>query len=278
MRATFPIALKHIAGIEGGYVNHPKDPGGHTMKGVTLATYKAYRKRKGLAKPTVADLKKITDAEVEEIFRTQYWNQVRGDELPAGIDYAAGDFAFNSGGGQAVKELQRVCLALGDDPDGIDGKVGNATMASLVDVLTSRGEDAVINAYQDRRLAFMKSLSNWSSFKNGWTRRVKEVRENALNIAHGDPTFQPTPGHIAKAEPKAVKQSAIAGVKPVATAVGGSVAAAAASGAQSMLDNAQWAPVDYLPYAIGGFLVLSIVGGVITYFVLKNKPAEEGTV
>lgn len=278
MRETFDVALKHIAGIEGGYVNHPADPGGHTMKGVTLKTYTWYRKRKGLAKPTVADLKRITDAEVAEIFRVQYWNQVRGDELPAGVDYCAGDFAFNSGGGQAVKELQRVLAAMGHNPGGIDGKVGNGTMAALTEALHKQGEDRVINAYQDKRLKFMQSLKNWSTFKNGWTRRVKEVRENGLNIAHGDPMFAPMPGVVPKAEPAEVKQTAIAGVKPALTTVGGTVAASAAAGAQSLLDNAQWSGVEWLPYAIIGFLILSAVGGVLTYLVLKNKPVEEGTV
>jgi lysozyme family protein len=201
MRANLHIALKLIAGAEGGFSNHPKDPGGATMKGVTLKTYTAYRLARGGTKPSVADLKAISDAEVEDIFIRQYWAPVHGDELPAGLDIVVPDFSFNSGAGQALTELQRVVTALGYDTHGADGKFGEHTRGALRAAMLGVGEDRVINAYQDKRLAFMQSLKTWPTFKNGWTTRVREMRENGLRVAHGDHAFPPSVGAVAKAEP-----------------------------------------------------------------------------
>lgn len=282
MRANLHLALKLTAGSEGGFSNHPKDPGGATMKGVTLKTYTAYRLARGLARPTVADLKRISDAEVEEIFIRQYWAPVHGDELPAGLDIAVPDFSFNSGAGQALIELQRVLTALGYDTAGADGKFGEHTRAALVAAMKGVGEDRVINAYQDKRLAFMQSLKTWPTFKNGWTTRVREMRVNALAVAHGDPTFQPsavgTQSVMAKADPAGVKTVALAGAKPILTAIGGTVAAGATQGAQTLLSNTAYAPPAYMIYAVLGFLALTAVAGAVAYFGLRGKVAEAGTI
>lgn len=278
MRANLHLALKLTAGSEGGFSNNPKDPGGATMKGVTLKTYTAYRLAKHLAKPTISDLKRISDAEVEDIFVRQYWAPVHGDELPAGLDIIVPDFSFNSGAGQAVIELQRILTALGFDTEGADGKFGEHTRAAIIAAMRGVGEDRVINAYQDKRLAFMQSLSHWKDFKNGWTTRVKEMRANGLNVAHGDPTFQPTPVVMAKADPAATKTTALAGAKPILTAIGGTVAAGATSGAQSLLANTAYSPPSYMIYAVLGFLALTAVAGAVAYFGLSGKVAEAGTV
>ena len=116
-------ALKRVLVHEGGYVNDPRDPGGATMKGVTQRTYDGYRKRLGLPSRPVSQ---ITSAEVGEIYRRQYWAAVRGDELPAGIDYVLFDGAVNSGPVQSIKWLQR---ALGVS---VDGVLGEATVAEGV--------------------------------------------------------------------------------------------------------------------------------------------------
>lgn len=283
MRETFPIAAKLIGIAEGGFSNRSKkdDPGGATMKGVTLATYSAYRRRKGLPNPTVADLKRIPDEEVLDIFRNDYWNQVRGDELPAGVDLQAADFAFNSGPGQAMTDLQRVVTGLGFDTKGADGKFGSHTGAAILACLNAKGEDILINAYAARRLAFMQKLKNWNANKNGWKRRVEEVRLNALNLAHGDAMFSPTPPSgesAAKAEPTEIKPTAAKGAKPVLLQVGGTLAAAATAGGQQLLSNSAYQPADYLPYAILGFLALSAVGGVIGWFIIQRQAKARGVV
>lgn len=120
MKANFQTALALVLKHEGGYVNHPSDPGGHTNKGVTLANYRRYVKPGG----TVADLKAISDQEVATVYRRFYWDAVKGDDLPAGVDYAVFDFAVNSGPRRSAEFLQRTLGAAQD------GKIGPKTLAA----------------------------------------------------------------------------------------------------------------------------------------------------
>lgn len=168
----FERAFALLAVHEGGYVNHPKDPGGATNKGVTQRTYDHYRSRLG---GTRRDVRSITDDEVAAIYRGQYWDAVRADELPEGLAYCVFDAAVNSGPGRAVRWLQAGIGA------SVDGQIGNETIGSAVRSDSVR----VIEGYCDRRLAFMKRLKHWPSFKNGWTRRVAEVRAQSKAWADG---------------------------------------------------------------------------------------------
>lgn len=163
------VALPFTLGFEGGFSNHPDDPGGPTMKGVTQANYDAFRIRKGL--PT-RSVKLITNAELQEIYNTKYYQVIKGDELPPGLDFAVFDFAVNSGPTQAAKELQRV---LGVS---VDGQIGDQTIKAANDAADA-DEEKLIADYCARRLAFMKKLKNWKSFKTGWTRRVIGLEDGA---------------------------------------------------------------------------------------------------
>lgn len=164
---TFDKAYAKTRVHEGGFVNHPRDPGGATNKGVTQRVYDSYRRQ--IKQPT-RSVKDISEGEAKAIYRAGYWDAVRADELPPGVSYCVFDAAINSGAAQAVKWLQR-CVGAKDD-----GIVGNETLSMARDA--DRIE--LINAYCDMRLAFMKRLKHWDAFKNGWTRRVAEVRSQAV--------------------------------------------------------------------------------------------------
>src|SRR5690606_3666406 len=84
MQRNFSRALSAVLKHEGGYVDHPRDPGGATNKGITIGTFRKWVKKNG----TKADLRAISDADVAKVYRKHYWNKVRADELPDGIDYA----------------------------------------------------------------------------------------------------------------------------------------------------------------------------------------------
>ena len=99
MQSNFARALANVLVHEGGFVNHPKDPGGATNKGITIATFRKWVKRDG----TIDDLKNISAADVAKVYRKHYWDKVRGDDLPSGVDYAVFDYAVNSGPGRAAK-------------------------------------------------------------------------------------------------------------------------------------------------------------------------------
>ncbi|MBI1495359.1 glycoside hydrolase family 108 protein [Halocynthiibacter styelae] len=180
----FERAFALLAVHEGGYVNHPDDPGGATNKGVTQRTYDNYRARHGLAPRHV---RQITHNEVAAIYQVQYWGAIQADELPEGLAYCVFDAAVNSGPARAVRWLQAEIGAT------VDGVIGNETLG-----LASRADAAaLIDRYCDRRLRFMKRLRHWPTFRNGWSARVAEVRAQAkVWVAKQEPavsTIAPQP-------------------------------------------------------------------------------------
>lgn len=170
MQDNFPAALALVLQSEGGFVNDPHDPGGATNKGVTQRVYDAYRRYMNLP---VGSVKFITTAEVSSIYRRQYWDAIRGDDLPAGVDYATFDEAVNSGPLRAIGDLQR---ALGVKAD---GQIGLVTLTAL----RNSNAKATITIMASLRLGFLRKLSNWRYFGNGWSNRVAAVKAAALAMA-----------------------------------------------------------------------------------------------
>jgi lysozyme family protein len=177
MKENFQKALKLVLIHEGGFADHPKDPGGATMKGVTLATF---RRHFGSDK-TKKDLKKITDDQLAHVYRTGYWDKCRCDMLPSGVDYAVFDGAVNSGPGRSAVWLQAAVGAVQD------GGIGPNTLTRVA----THEPKAIINDKLDRRLAYLRGLRTFADFGRGWTRRVARVREDALGMAGRDATGEP---------------------------------------------------------------------------------------
>ena len=184
-----PLILKH----EGGYVNHPNDPGGATNKGITIATFRRFIKPGG----TISDLKALTTEQAVIVYKRNYWDAVLADLLPPGVDYTVADFAVNSGPSRAAKVLQKVV--------GVkqDGKIGPATIKAT-NAMPARDVIRQVNA---NRLAFMKSIRGgklWVTFGKGWQRRVDGVLAKSLQDAKATPTT-----HANKANPLAAIFAAI---------------------------------------------------------------------
>lgn len=179
MNRNFDKALALVLKHEGGYVDHPKDPGGATNKGITIATFRRYVNAKG----TKDDLRRLTTAQAGVVYRKQYWDKVRGDDLPDGVDYAVFDFAVNSGPSRAAKYLQDV-LGVAQD-----GKIGPVTIKAA----HAFRADQIIEELCADRLAFLKRLPTWGTFKNGWTARVAGVYDEAVTMAKQSPAPQPIP-------------------------------------------------------------------------------------
>lgn len=194
-QVVLPLVLAH----EGGYVNHPKDPGGPTNKGVTQKVYDAYRTTKG---EKLRSVKSITMVEIADIYDTRYWKLAGCDHLPAGVDYAVFDYAVNSGVGKAIKDLQRTINSFAGNrlptlaPLKIDGIAGEDT-TDAAKIVAEHDEEAFIESYCARRMSFLKSLKTWGTFGKGWARRVegdqpgvqdadKGVIDYAIRIARAD--------------------------------------------------------------------------------------------
>lgn len=179
MDRNFARALALVLKSEGGWSDNPADPGGATMKGVTLANFRRYVK----ADATKADLRAITNDQVATVYRRFYWDAVVGAELPGGIDYAVFDFAVNSGPGRAAKYLQAAVGAVQD------GRIGPATLSAV----GARPSGAVIDDLCDARLAFLRRLPAWPVFGKGWSDRVRSVRAQALLMSAPQPAPPPSP-------------------------------------------------------------------------------------
>lgn len=170
MKSTYARAMRGIRISEGGYRNHPKDPGGATNFGIIQRVYDDYRKTRG--QPT-RSVKSITEEEVAAIYRTQYADKIRYDELPAGIDYATLDGAVNSGVSRGAKWLQG---ALGVSTDGKIG-CGTISAAAKADVINT------IKSMCAKRMSFLRGLGIFSTFGKGWTSRVARVEAESVSMA-----------------------------------------------------------------------------------------------
>jgi lysozyme family protein len=169
MEVNFFKSLEMVLKHEGGFVDHPEDPGGATNKGITHKTYSDF-----LGRPLedVDELKNIPDEHVQLIYKQGYWDKVKGDNLPSGVDFAIFDWAVNSGPGRAAKALQKAVGATAD------GAIGPMTLEAVKEY---SAED-IIRSVADERETFYKSLRTFNTFGKGWLRRNKETRDFALEM------------------------------------------------------------------------------------------------
>ena len=168
MKTNFDDALRKLLAHEGGFVNHPADPGGMTNLGVTRKVWEEFTGKAS----SEAEMRALTPATVGPLYKTRYWDAVKGDELPAGVDYCVFDAAVNSGARQASKWLQRA-VSVGDD-----GAIGKVTIAAVASFPAAD----VVNRFNAQRLIFLHGLPAFATFGKGWTRRVNEVQEVATGM------------------------------------------------------------------------------------------------
>ena len=168
MKDNFDECLKMLLHHEGGYVNHPKDPGGETNLGVTKRVYEKWGGTK--------DMKDLTVEDVAPIYKKEYWDKCRCDDLESGVDWAVFDWAVNSGTGRAAKAIQKICGA------SQDGAIGPKTLA----LIGTQNTQYVIEEFGKIRQDFYESLKTFDTFGRGWTRRNKETTEKALEMIEED--------------------------------------------------------------------------------------------
>lgn len=153
MRDNYEACLAITLKWEGGDVDHPADPGGKTRWGVTQAVYSAWRKAHGKASASVFSM---TKPEMLAIYKENYWDAVKGDNLAYGVDLATWDFGVNSGpararnilltsiGGTDIQTIQKICA---------------------------------------KRLSFVQGLKIWKTFGKGWSRRIADIEARAVKMA-----------------------------------------------------------------------------------------------
>ena len=160
--------LEAILHHEGGYVNHPKDPGGETNLGVTKRVYEEWGGTK--------DMKDLEVEDVEPIYKKNYWDRVKAESLPSGLDLCVFDFGVNAGTGRAAKYLQTMIGTVAD------GGIGPNTLKAVGNYVESEGVEQTIKNYQAARQEYYESLSTFETFGRGWTRRVDETTKMAIEM------------------------------------------------------------------------------------------------
>jgi len=199
MKENREVWLESVFEVEGGWSNHPEDSGRETMMGITLATFREWR---GEEEATAEELRCITKGECGEIYLSRYWNPVRGDQLPGGLDIYAADFAVNSGPGRAAVELQRL---LGVKADTF---IAEKTIAAI----RAKPTLPMLLDYHQARMDFLTSLKKWPTFGKGWTNRCNKV----LALARTKVDHKPTLTEMASSS---IVKGATVGVGAAATVV-----------------------------------------------------------
>jgi lysozyme family protein len=161
-------AFKMMLASEGGYVNHPSDPGGMTNLGVTKRVWEEWVGRESNEK----EMRSLTPEMVEPLYKRKFWDAVRGDELPAGISYLIFDFAVNAGVGRSIKTLQS---AVGVTPDGGFGPMTMAAVQAVDPV-------ELVEKFSQAKEDFYRSLNTFETFGKGWLNRVAAVKVKANSM------------------------------------------------------------------------------------------------
>lgn len=170
MKQNFDKCLTMLLKHEGGFVDHPKDPGGMTNLGVTKAVYDKWIGRES----TEAEMRGLTQDDVAPIYKKNYWDRCKCDQLPSGADWSVFDWAVNSGTGRASKAMQKIVGAKQD------GAIGPKTLQ----MIANEKAEFLVERMYDQRQSFYEKLNTFETFGRGWTRRNKETKETALELIH----------------------------------------------------------------------------------------------
>lgn len=270
---NFEPFMKRLLGHEGGYSVDVDDPGNWTggKKGAGRLLGTKY----GIAANTFPnlDIKNLTWPQAVEIYRKQYAKPIRFDDLPHGVDIAILDYAINSGAAKAVKSAQ---AALGVIQDGV---VGVKTLEALQTASYAR----LVEQICDERLAFMRKLSTWPKYKNGWTRRVNDVRKAALALCSTrrpavidnvlPPVRMPDEAAPAKSTDTAVTSTSTG--QAGATATGGGILGTIVVAGTYLAPYTEMQWVKYAAAGLGVAAAIAVIGGGIwTLYITKWRIAS----
>lgn len=169
----FNDALAVILRHEGGYVKHPRDPGGMTNLGITRRVWEEYT-----GKPaTEADMRALTPAKVGPVYRKNYWDRLKCDNLPHGLALCVFDFGVNAGVSRSARYLQKMVGVT------VDGLIGPGTLGAVRAFVVRHGTAEAVRQFQQLRRDYYRQLGTFPTFGRGWLRRVDETETAALRLS-----------------------------------------------------------------------------------------------
>ena len=151
---SFEKAIERVLTHEGGYVNDPRDNGGETNWGITVAVARA----NGYA----GSMRTMSRVQAKAIYRKQYWDAVKADQLPFVVAFQLFDAAVNHGVRRAIMLMQQ---SVGTTQDGVIG-------GKTIQAINSRDPQQLALLFNADRLEFYAGLADFAHFGKGWTRRV----------------------------------------------------------------------------------------------------------
>lgn len=245
---NYDTSISRVLKHEGGYTNHPQDPGGPTNWGITIHDARKYWKPNA----TAADVKAMPLAIAKTIYRQRYWDNQLCDRLEGGVDYAMFDYGVNSGVGRSGKVLRRL-LRLPDNT--------SVVTADVVKAANLKDSAQLSAAICDERLAFLKALKTWPTFGSGWGRRVAEVKAASRAMAQKEEA----PTDISAANAKAIVQEPKTGM-PTAIATA-AIAPTAGVGF--------WGWIAAHPIATTAIVFVAVVGVGVVIQLIKRHYAKK---
>jgi lysozyme family protein len=168
MQSNWQKSFEMMLASEGGYVNHPSDPGGMTNLGVTKRVWEEWTGRES----NEAEMRALTPELVETLYKVRFWDACRCDEMPSGIDYLVFDFAVNAGPSRSAKILQ---TAVGVPADGV---IGPVTLAAV----KAQDPDWLIEKFSQAKEDFYRSLGTFETFGKGWLDRIEQVKVKSISM------------------------------------------------------------------------------------------------
>lgn len=261
MKQTFDIVMNWVFTHEGGYSSDRADPGNWTGGKVGKGQLKGTKFGISAKAYPNLDIKNLTKDQARALYKRDYWDRVKGDNLPAGLDYVAYDAAINSGPAQSARWIQR---AVGVAADGV---IGAQTLAAI-DAAARENEEALITNATGQRLTFLKSLSTWGRYGKGWKRRVDDVRANSLKLARADTKYV-MPTYVAGMQYKGrVEDMKAMSTDDGKAAVGAGIGAVGIAATQLADTIAPHADTPVLKYV---FVALTVVGvGIAAYVTVRG--------
>lgn len=164
--SNFNVAVDRVLGHEGGYVNHPADPGGETNWGITIGT----ARENGY----MGDMKAMTRNDAVQIYKRAFWDKNLCDQMPFAVAFQVFDGCVNHGAGNAARWLQRAVGA------SVDGAIGKETIAKT----NAADPTAVVFKMMAERMTFYTALGTWEHFGRGWINRMAgNARYAAIDLA-----------------------------------------------------------------------------------------------
>ena len=170
MKHNFDKCLKMLLHHEGGFVNHPRDPGGMTNLGVTRTVYEKWVGRK----VSEQEMKDLKTEDVAPLYKQKYWDRCKCDELPSGLDWSVFDWAVNSGVSRSSKAIQQIVKVTED------GVIGPVTIKKILE----HDPNDIIMSFADIRADFYIGLSTFDTFGKGWLNRNNKTRQISLTMAN----------------------------------------------------------------------------------------------